>query len=73
MHFGIISALLELRGIVEIYESEWVEEKWKRALITKTKKIERKKNGRLWNDHNGNENPRKTDIIANAPCANIKR
>ena len=72
MHFRIISVLLELRGIVEIYESEWVEEKWRRALITKDRK-DREKNGRLWNDHNGNENPRKTDIIANAPCANIKR
>ena len=30
-----------------------------------------KRNGRLWNDYNGNENPRKTDIIV--PCANIKR
>ena len=32
-----------------------------------------KRNGRLWNDYNGNENPRKTDIIPNVPCANIKR
>ena len=59
--------------VVEIYEREWVEEKWEKSRFVTKKNVEAKRNGRLWNDHNGNENPRKTDIIANVPCANIKR
>ena len=74
MRYWKNSVILEQQGTVEIYESEWVEEKWEKALITNDKvDREEKRNGRLWNDHNGNENPRKTDITANVPCANIKR
>ena len=48
--------------------------KWEEVQITKSKEDRNeKRNGRLWNDYNGNENPRKTDIIPNVPCANIKR
>ena len=51
--------------------NEW-KKNGKKSFYNK-KNVEAKRNGRLWNDHNGNENPRKTDIIANVPCANIKR
>ena len=73
--------LLSNFGSVGIARDGWDLWNWmsrrKTGLDTDNKKSKEdrkgKRNGRLWNDYNGNENPRKTDIIPNVPCANIKR